>query len=70
MPLIGLRWTRTLPTLLKKLSHIPDSRRPKSVKHQTTKLKLMIPGHCIIVADNKSFIGKTILNMVIAGSLY
>lgn len=27
-------WRSTLPTLLKKLSHIPDPRRPKSIKHK------------------------------------
>lgn len=33
-------WRRTLPTLLKKLSRIPDPRRPKSVKHQVVVLMI------------------------------
>ena len=33
-------WRRTLPTLLKKLSHIPDPRRPKSVKHKIVVLMI------------------------------
>lgn len=33
-------WRRTLPTLLKKLSKIPDPRRPKSVKHKLVVLMI------------------------------
>jgi hypothetical protein len=35
-------WRRTLPTLIKKLSKIPDPRRPKSIKHKM--IVLMIFG--------------------------
>ena len=31
-------WRRTLPTLIQKLSRIPDPRRPKSIKHKMTVL--------------------------------
>ena len=33
-------WRRTLPTLLKKFSHIPDPRRPKSIKHKIVVLMI------------------------------
>lgn len=33
-------WRRTLPTLLQKLSHIPDPRRPKSIKHKMVVLMM------------------------------
>jgi hypothetical protein len=33
-------WKRTLPTLLQKLSRIPDPRRPKSVKHKIVVLMI------------------------------
>jgi hypothetical protein len=33
-------WRRVLPTLLQKLSRIPDPRRPKSIKHKISVLMI------------------------------